>query len=176
MRWDEIKKQADTLVAKLPDGAYPEVPVEIVARQLGLPIIQTDLGDGVSGILVTEGKRSYIGVQKKDHIHRRRFSIAHEIAHYLLNHHRDEPVHVDQEKAITFRAIYRSSDSAGTRKETEANHFAACLLLPEDRVNSEARKISRGKQLTDTQIEELARMFRVSAAAMTIRLQVLRLL
>ena len=176
MRKDEIEKQAAALLAKLPTGGSPEVPIEAVARQLGLPVIKADLGEGVSGILVTEGKRSYIGVQINDHIHRRRFSIAHEIAHYCLGHHRDEAVHVDQERTISFRAIYRSTDSAGARKEVEANQFAASLLLPEDRLTREVKEIRKARALTDVQIEELARRFKVSPAAMTIRLQVLKLM
>ena len=173
MRWDEIEKRAGELLAKLPASASPDVPVDTVARQLGLAVMKVDLGEGVSGILVTEGDRSYIGVQKSDHIHRRRFSTAHEIAHYCLGHHREEGVHVDQEPSITIR--YRSADSAGTRKEAEANHFAACLLLPAPRVKDEARKLSGGGALTDMHIEDLARRFKVSPAAMTIRLQVLGL-
>jgi Zn-dependent peptidase ImmA (M78 family) len=173
VRWDEIEKRTTDLLAKLPPGSSPEVPIEAVARQLGLPVMKVDLGEGVSGILVTEGERSYIGVQKSDHIHRRRFSIAHEIAHYCLGHHREQGVHVDQVPTITFRAMYRSTDSAGTRKEAEANHFAACLLLPATRVREQAKELSRGAALTDLHIEELARRFKVSPAAMTIRLQIL---
>jgi Zn-dependent peptidase ImmA (M78 family) len=173
LRWDEIERRAEELLAKLPASASPEVPVETVARQLGLPVMKVDLGEGVSGILVTEGDRSYIGVQKKDHIHRRRWSTAHEIAHYCLGHHREEGVHVDQVPTITYR--YRSADSAGTRTEAEANHFAACLLLPGPRVKDEAKKLAGGGGLTDLHVEELARRFKVSPAAMTIRLQVLGL-
>jgi Zn-dependent peptidase ImmA (M78 family) len=173
MRWDEIEKRADELLAKVPASASPEVPVETVARQLGLPVMKVDLGEGVSGILVTEGDRSYIGVQKNDHIHRRRWSTAHEIGHYCLEDHREEGVHVDQVPSITYR--YRSVDSAGTRKEAEANHFAACLLLPAQRMKEEARKLAPGGALNDMHVEELSRRFKVSPAAMTIRLQVLGL-
>jgi Zn-dependent peptidase ImmA (M78 family) len=107
---------------------------------------------------------------------RRRFSTAHEVAHYCLSHHRNEALHVDPVQNITIRALYRSTDSAGTRKEAEANHFAACLLLPRRRVDEESRKLSRAGGLTDIHVEELAKLFRVSQAAMTIRLQVLDLL
>ena len=176
MTWSEIERRASELLVRVPvpPTGSPEVPVEAVARQLGLPVMKVDLGEDVSGILVNEGERSYIAVQQSEHVHRRRFSMAHEIGHYCLGHHQDEAVHVDQAPTITYRAVNRSTDPVSKRKESAANHFAACLLMPRDRVLDEVRKLAGTGPLTDMDVEELARRFKVSQVAMTYRLQFLR--
>ena len=175
MRRAEIERIAEQLVRKVPEGPRPAINVNEVARQLGLPIVRADLGEGVSACLVTEAGRSYIGVRAEDHENRRRFSIAHEIGHYVLEHSR-EAVHIDRESSVSYRSVvYRTTRSAsGDPREVEANQFAACLLMPANRVRREATKL--GGAITDNQVDALASDFKVSPAAMAIRLQVLGLL
>jgi Zn-dependent peptidase ImmA (M78 family) len=157
------------------------VPVDDIAEKLSLPVMETNLGqnlgEDVSGVLVTDGGRSYIGVQKTDAPQRRRFTIGHEIGHYFLKHQRNG-VHVDRESSITFRAVsHRTTRSApgSDPREVEANQFAACLLMPSRLVRREARTLTEGT-LADRHIQTLAKRFLVSEAAMTIRLQALGLL
>lgn len=153
------------------------VPIEEIAHSLGLPVMSMNLGDGVSGVLVTEGGRSYIGVQKAEAPHRRRYTIGHEIGHHYLKHHHGA-VHVDRESSITFRAVsYRTTRSApgSDPREVEANQFSACLLMPARLVRREAEKLSDGP-LVDRHLSALAKQFQVSEPAMTIRLQTLGLL
>jgi len=153
------------------------VPVEDIADGLGLPVMPMNLGDGVSGVLVTEGGRSYIGVQKAEAPHRRRYTVGHEIGHHYLKHHQGA-VHVDRESSITFRAVsYRTTRSAhgSDPREVEANQFAACLLMPARLVRREAKGLIDGP-LADRHIPILAKQFLVSEAAMTIRLETLGLL
>jgi len=175
MRRDEIERIAERILEEIPEGSRPAVPIKDVARRLGLPIVKTNLGEGVSACLVTEGGRAYIGVRDGDPSNRKRFSIAHECGHHVLQHPRDA-VHLDREHDVSFRAVlYRSTRTApGDPREAEANQFAACILMPAKRVRREAAKI--GPALTDEHIDTLAKLFEVSPAAMAIRLQVLRLL
>ena len=53
--------------------------VEFIARRLGLEIVYADLGDNVSGLLISKGKSTTIAVQKGDPENRQRFTIAHEL-------------------------------------------------------------------------------------------------
>jgi Zn-dependent peptidase ImmA (M78 family) len=174
MRRDDVERIAEDLVARLPETSRCPVDVRGVARQLGLPVVPADLGEDVSACLVTEGKRSCIGVHDKDHPNRQRFSIAHEIGHYVLKHGYST-VHIDRKSNVSFRAvIYRTGKgTTGDLREVEANQFAACLLMPSKRIRDEVSKLPT--EVTDDEIESLAQKFKVSPAAMAIRLQVLGL-
>ncbi len=85
---------------------------------------------------------------------RRRFTIAHEIAHYVLHEE-----HIGD--GIVDDALYRSRLS--NAMEVQANKLAADILMPWHLVNP---MINRGI----SNPAELARRFEVSEAAMAIRL------
>src|SRR5260221_10056075 len=97
----------------------PPVSVERIAFSLGVRIEPTDLWEECSGILVRTEDSAVIGVNLMHHPNRQRFTIAHELGHYVLH------------KAGTYvdRAFYRNTESgSGTiKEEREANQFAAAL-------------------------------------------------
>ena len=114
-----------------------------------------------------------IGVNSSHSVTRQRFTIAHEIGHFLL--HTDEDVHIDEK-----RPIGRRDDLSGQAVdacEIEANQFAAELLMPESLVREFVRNLGSNHPETSVEdaIEELARTFRVSQLAMTYRLTNLRI-
>jgi Zn-dependent peptidase ImmA (M78 family) len=86
---------------------------------------------------------------------RDRFSIAHEIGHYVL--------HYPLVKAPMVAARYGS-----TRVEWEANWFAAGFLMPEEAFKKQYAAIRS--------VSEVARVFKVSNAAATARAKALRLM
>jgi len=90
---------------------------------------------------------------------RKRFTLAHEISHYLL--HRDQIG-----DGITDDALYRSTLS--DHIETEANRLAAQLLMPRLLVRTVFKSGVRA-------LADLCKLFKVSDAAMRIRLTQLRL-
>ncbi len=98
---------------------------------------------------------------------RQRFTIAHELGHYML-HRMLIGKGVDDNKA------YRSESKGNfnntnikPRHETEANQFAASLLMPAGQV--------RAAYEANPSVFHLAQHFSVSEAAMSIRLRSLRL-
>lgn len=152
--------------------AKPPVDVERAARHLKLKIAYAELGEDVSGLLISKGPTSVIAVNASDHPKRQRFTIAHEIAHYYLRHQFEpgEHVHVDHGHAITPR---NSRSSTGEDlKEIEANQFAACLLMPSSLIESRIKAL-RAQPLRDYHVTLLASEFDVSEQAMTIRLSTL---
>ena len=153
----------------------PPVDVEAVAAALGLTLVRENLGDGVSGLLVSNRGAAFVCVQETDHPNRQRFTIAHEIGHFVLRHQfvDGEHVHVDRGNFISQRGP-RSATGVDP-KEIEANQFAACLLLPDDLVQDEVAACG-GSPLLDCQVSDLAAQFEVSEQAMTIRLSTLGLL
>jgi Zn-dependent peptidase ImmA (M78 family) len=165
---------AERLASRLAINAAP-VNVHKIAAELGLSIVSEDLGSDVSALLVTDGKSSIIGVHERHAPTRQRFSIAHEIGHFVLRHQFEpgEHVHVDRGRYISERGL---KSSAGVdAKEIEANQFAASLLMPAKLVRAHVARFGKGPLLED-EVRELAREFQVSEQAMTIRLSALGLI
>lgn len=132
------------------------VPIEDVANRLGLRVVEFDFPNSMSGVLKKE--RKVIGVNKNHHPVRRRFTIAHELGHFLLGHDigkDDDVIDDDFDKPIP--------------KEREANIFASCILMPATWVKTEVQ----GKKID---LKELARKFEVSEQAITIKLLELNLI
>ncbi len=151
------------------------VPIEALARRLRLTVRAAPLGPDLSGVLVVEGGNGAIGYNADHAIVRQRFTIAHEIAHYILHVQstsRQSRVFVDR------YVVYRRDGlaSSGTdREEVEANRFGAALLMPKELVREQIQLRSLDLDDEDS-VAFLASRFQVSVAAMTNRLSSLRLL
>lgn len=164
-----IEDRAENLVGDA-GVTKPPVPVRRIARQLGLPIVEEDLGTDISALLVSDGTKSWIVVNGKHHKNRKRFSIAHEIAHHVLGHQlaSGEKVHVDKRLYVAPRGPTASQGIDST--EIEANQFAAALLMPKQMVEAAVSEIDEVGLSPDDDIPKLAKLFQVSEQAMTIRL------
>ena len=146
----------------------PPVPVKRVAKHLGIKIDESDLGRDCSGVLVRQGDRAVIGVNRLDHPNRRRFTIAHEIGHYLLH---ERETYVDTGYRVNFRDL--DSGSGTKSEEIEANRFAAALLMPEPMVKRAFDDFAFDLADTrDDDLRALAKLFGVSTQAMAYRLAV----
>jgi len=165
------RQQGEALAEAMNFNKAP-VDVEKVAERLRLKLVYMNLGDDVSGLLISKGDSSVIAVQETNHPNRQRFTIAHEIGHFFLRHQFDpgEHVHVDRGHLITPRNS-RSSTGADP-KEIEANQFAACLLMPSSLLSRRINEF-KAESLRDYHVSKLAEEFEVSEQAMTIRLSTL---
>ena len=146
-----------------------EYPVKLgkLANALGVVGIKvTTLPTGVSGQISKENDRYIIRVNRSEARERQRFTIAHELAHYLL--HREI---IDRSpNGITDNVLYRSG--APENIEYEANRLAADLVMPLSLIKKKVHDDFDGV-LTEATIESLAASFEVSKAAMEIRLSTL---
>jgi Zn-dependent peptidase ImmA (M78 family) len=146
------------------------VPIDYIARQEGLRIVQSAFSGDVSGALLRSDGVAGIAVNANQTSTRKRFTIAHELAHFLLNHRPDED-HLDWE----FTVLRRDDKSAGgtDMREIEANAYAANLLMPKEFLRADlARHLNRNGvlELSDEDRVLLAKRYRVSGIAMTYRL------
>ena len=121
------QREADRILTTTRQPSTPPVDVEAIAHALDVRI---ELGsfpprDGVSGCIVRTKTGTVIGVNRDDALVRRRFTIAHELGHFVLHEFTD--VHVASKKRLNRddRAA-RAIDPIGF----EANAFAAALLMP----------------------------------------------
>lgn len=128
--------------------------VEDVAEMLGIQVIREQMDDEVSGFLEKRGGRWVAGVNSYHHRVRQRFTIAHEIAHYVL--------HRKKQSEFRDHTFARRNDDRSDM-EREADQFAAELLMPEAEVRGSVDKGLRN-------LNDLARHFDVSTLAMRYRL------
>lgn len=158
--WTQI--DANEREQMVPFLAAPPVRLSALAEALGLTVLSAPLPNGISGEIRPDPARPghyIIRVNKNDPARRQRFTVAHEIGHFLL--HRDQIG-----TGITDDVLYRSSLS--DRREAQANRIAADLLMPEPLVRE---WFERAKTLrVDDVLNFLADKFNVSSAAMKIRL------
>ena len=156
------KRQARKLLADLQQNGNlktcpdPAIDVENIASNLGITVVQHPFPDDISGVFFKKESGLFLGVNQKDPEFRKRFTIAHEIGHYLL--HPSEILHYDRPDAIHYRA-----KNVASPQEVEANYFAAELLMPEERITSCVESGLRS-------VSELANKFKVSEGAMSYRL------
>ena len=139
-----------------------ETPVRVgaLAHALGLKVVVAALPISISGLIQPDGEsdRFVIKVNRFEPKERQRFTIAHEIAHYLL--HRDRI-----NSGVIDSVLYRSKLTS--RAEAEANRLAADILMPHAQIREAIKKgiVSKGAN----QVDELAQLFNVSRQAMDIR-------
>ncbi|MBE7172349.1 MAG: ImmA/IrrE family metallo-endopeptidase [Williamsia sp.] len=148
------------------------IQVEYVAARCDIKLLSYDLGENISGVLITEKGKSTIGYNKNEPRVRNRFTIAHELGHYIL--HKDElDFFVDK----AFKVMYRGNNVPGINftHEKQANEFAACLLMPEHLLRKEIDDLDLDYTDEDA-IKTLAKKFDVSTIAMSIRIAKLGLL
>ena len=139
------------------------VPVHELPGRLGVKLKQAWLADGISGMLENIGETFLITINALDPDTRQRFTLAHEIGHYMLHRHLvGDGVDDDRVYRSTQVGKYHNT-LIGPFEEREANKFAANLLMPRDLVN-----LKRSEDgATDA---TMASDFGVSERTMSIRL------
>lgn len=116
-------------------------------------------GDGViRGLREEDGAAFKIEIPAHTSIERDIFTIAHELGHLFLHLKYGSP-EFRQDDEFTDSIMTRSGRNA---TEYEANHFAACLLMPEDTYKAVAVE-------TSNNVSEIANKFGVSPSAALMR-------
>jgi Zn-dependent peptidase ImmA (M78 family) len=166
IHYKSIERQTIDLLDELGVKKIP-IRVEEIARKKGLTISPYDLGGEISGVLVIQNDTGTIGYNPHESRVRQRFTIAHELGHYILHKNANNDLFIDRE----FQVLYRNQKSSqgNMKQEQEANAFAASLLMPERFLLNEIKQNSYN--LTDdASLKNLAKQFNVSVAAMSLRL------
>ena len=106
----------------LGDGPVARFP-ELLEERFQLDVDLSPLPEAVDGLCVSVGARALILVGSGKPSSRQRFTLAHELAHYLVDDL--DPLYVD-ERGVRARSV----------AEMRANAFAAHLLMPEPGVRA----------------------------------------
>lgn len=107
------------------------VPIQELCVRLGIVGIEDLNSDEFEGGLITDAKRSEGTIlAKRGGESRRRFTIAHELGHFLMAHHvPDQPGRFLCKSSDLLRVTAREGDQR-QRREVEANRFATLMLMP----------------------------------------------
>ena len=143
-----------------------QVPVDVdnLCRALGIKLKRAFLSSSISGMIEQIGGQFTITLNLSDSYTRQRFTLAHELGHYI-RHRQLIGDGIDDDRG------YRSTDQGkyhntkiGSKEETEANKIAANILMPREAISREWGK-------PNSTISQMAQLFGVSEHAMSIRLR-----
>lgn len=147
------KKIVDKLGIKSAPVSLQKI-IEYFQETQDLNVVRTPLTKKISGLLVVcndqEKQSVMIGFNPDKPWCHRRFTIAHEIGHMMMGH------------------TCSGNSKDNSYHETEANKFAAELLMPSKFLKTDLQRLK--------DIPEMAKLYRVSAEALAIRLSEARLL
>jgi Zn-dependent peptidase ImmA (M78 family) len=156
-----------TLAARIHE-LDPDLPldfsIEEVCRRLDISDIEDQPVTSFAAMLLMHPDRAWgsIVVAQGTSPRRRRFSIGHELGHFLIGSHRPS----EGEKFACSHADLRLDNpreaNRARKMEVEANRFAASLLMPPKRIRSNLRC----RQPDLYEVVRLAGDFNVSKAAM----------
>lgn len=125
----------------------PPIKPEVIAYGLGIELYFYKLPPQLSGILYNRKNSPIMLINKNDNLLRQRFTIAHEIGHFLLHDFNHK--------------IYFDYPMESSKIEREANTFAASLLLPDFLLDG----------YLNLSLEKISNIFYVSRKVTEIRLK-----
>jgi len=163
LSFDQVNTVAAAIRQKLDIKDDTLVDITKLALDLGCAVFEVDfVDDDVSGSVEFVDGKNIINISKDDGEKRKRFTIAHELAHVILHRNPGQTL-------VDYRQPYEYYiDKIDIRKEVQANMLAAALLMPKDTFK---------KTWTEFEdVEKTAEFFRVSRKAVSIRLETLDLL
>ncbi len=186
----EIEQQAERVLAEVPgwlwNGNSLPVPVDHIADScFGLHVRDVDdlsaapgvpaLGaaEGLSGLLLPSLGEIWVNAgEAREWPPRRRFTIGHELGHWCL--HRHEGAVWCRKHAVDPPAEETPPANPEPRRayppeESEANEFAAALLMPADLLRTHYERLRRSEP--DDAFRSLCLLFGASGAAMSRRLR-----
>lgn len=139
MALDDVGANPARLAQAIHDrlGSIPgAVPVHAIAHALDIVEIRVEPLFNLEGALVTTPERGHgqILVNAKSNPRRRRFTIGHELGHFLSPHHvmtADTGFECNRQD---LRAGLQDAGNRHRRQEAEANAFAIELLAPPQRL------------------------------------------
>jgi Zn-dependent peptidase ImmA (M78 family) len=115
-----------------------------------------DFPDTVDALIIEDGAKVYAAVNARQHLHRQRFSLAHELGHYFLHRNGmpEDTVSIDNPPTGEDEMAAPSKSPA----EIEADLFAGEVLVPLEMLKAH---VTKG-------ISELSKLFLVSEQVVSI--------
>ena len=171
MKQSEVKRRAEQFCEENGINSYP-IEIVRICNDNGLKVFESYLEPDVSGLIVVDekeweqyGTNQFIVVNLMELAARRRFTIAHELAHFIL--------HRNGNRLYAHRDMTNNSGFKNSM-EQEADYFAANILMPEKLIREKVEMLKEevwGKIPEFALIREIACAFAVSESAAKVRLK-----
>ncbi len=121
-----IRRQADSFREKCKISRYGIIDLFKECERLGFKLLRYPLGENADlGFVLKRDGDTIIFINSSSRFSRQMFTLAHEIGHIILHLNGKQPF-IDNHATIAWRNE--------NENEQEANYFAACLLMPSDKV------------------------------------------
>jgi Zn-dependent peptidase ImmA (M78 family) len=153
------------LILKLEPNLPVAVPIEALCGQLDIEDIRVLEADGFEGALLTDVARSRGIILIKEGIsrQRRRFTIGHELGHFLMAAHAldvNGRIHCSRQD---MKRLSAPENDRRARMEVEANRFSSLILIPPPALR---RALDKHPSPSIEHVFGLAAQFDVSKEAM----------
>lgn len=160
----EAIRKAEEFCQKHQINEYP-VGIISLCRKLDIQVFEEYLEPDVSGFIIIKPDGIYpkyntgrlIVANASDSAQRRRFTVAHELGHYILHRKNEEELYAHRDAG------------ANGGMESEANIFASVILMPEELVKDSLKNLGKNVPFS-IKAACVSRDFAVSMDAARIRL------
>lgn len=145
------EEAASLLLEDLGIDSYPIDPLEICSM-LGIHIFEEPF-DGIEGVLLFDGRKASIGLNKNQtYLPRRKFSIAHELGHFTMD------INYGETKFFSCTKKMIETFDKSENIELRADQFASELILPSKLV----KPLFNNQEPSWAVLKEIANQFEVS--------------
>jgi Zn-dependent peptidase ImmA (M78 family) len=143
------------------------VPIEEIALSLEIEEISSMPTESFEGMLVITDERGFIFFNEASHIKRQRFTIGHELGHWLIPSHRngDKAKFSCSKKQTELSSISKKSKPED-KIEVEANRFSSEILIPEREFKRDIRVFN---QPDITNLKYLSDLYNTSLSSICLR-------
>ncbi|PSU42135.1 hypothetical protein C9J12_29200 [Photobacterium frigidiphilum] len=154
--WSMLTSDQQDIILKY-QGSFP-IKIGAIAKEFGIVVKRSTLKPGISGVIKESDGVVLVKISRHDSVERQRFTLAHEIAHFLL--HKDK-IGDGIEDTMLFRS------SLSNTLEAEANRLAADLVMPFSLID-----LAQFPEKTrlEVKIETIAKISELSIPAIEVRL------
>jgi Zn-dependent peptidase ImmA (M78 family) len=139
-------------------------PLDLILTEEELDLFYDSYGDSFDGMTIYDNSEFFIHINtfrgNRPDTPRSRFTIAHELGHYFIDNHR-----IGLKKGLLSPHPSKNNENTHFKIEREADYFASCLLMPEERF----KKFIQRKKFDFSIIKSLSEHFQTSITATAIR-------
>lgn len=162
--------RAKELLNEIGFDEISDLPMDILVSGLGATLILTPLKNS-DGKIIRGNSKTLIKINSEiPYEEKIRFTIAHEIGHFLMHDKLNLDVHNDNSNTLNW---FKSTEQQAKRgvQEWEANDFASELLMPEEVFKKEIHR----KKFSPDLVKQLSSKFKTSLTSVVYRLMSLDL-
>lgn len=158
----KFKQQPDDILKQLGIYKPDDIDLDLVAFSLNADVKRIQLSDCEGNIIGTD-KKAIISVSIDAHPQRQRFSLGHELGHWVNDRGKNLTYRCD---TTEMRQRTFTKNNFRQQKEVRANKFSAELLMP----NHIFGDYQRDLDITIESVDYLANVFNTSRTSTAIRL------